>query len=61
MTELKINSYNTVWHMANKVKAVANHSPKDKCIFRELENIFRRHRFISVSYTHLTLPTIRLV
>lgn len=46
MTELKINSYNTVWHMANKVKAVANHSPKDKCIFRELENIFRRHRFI---------------
>lgn len=46
MTELKINSYNTVWHMANKVKTVANHSPKDKCIFRELEKIFRRHRFI---------------
>lgn len=46
MTELKINSYNTVWHMANKVKTVANHSPKDKCIFRELEIIFRRHRFI---------------
>ena len=46
MTELKINSYNTVWHMANKVKAVANHSPKDKCIFRDFENIFRRYRFI---------------
>ena len=46
MTELKINSYNTVSHMANKVKAVANHSPKDKCIFREFENIFRRYRFI---------------
>jgi hypothetical protein len=46
MTELKINSYNTVWHMANKVKTVANHSPKDKCIFKELEKIFRRHRFI---------------
>ena len=46
MAELKINSYNTVWHMANKVKTAANHSPKDKYIFRELEKIFCRHRFI---------------
>ena len=35
MTELKINSYNTVWHMANKVKTVANHSPKKTNVFSE--------------------------
>lgn len=46
MTELKINSYNTVWHMVNKVKSVASHSPKDKCIFKVLERKFQRHRFI---------------